>query len=114
MFTLARQCELSQDWTRCMNWNLRSSKAIAFLRSCSSGKRQESSALGRYGLLPLGLADGGIAGPCEELTNTLWALAGLKAIAEAGESEKIDSLKDARAFYSQLQRRIRFKPLRAK
>src|ERR1035438_5276535 len=78
-------------------------QAIGFLRSLQASARRQDSALGRYGLLPLGLADGGIGGPCEELTNTVWVLAGLKAIAEAGESEKINSLEDARGFYNELE-----------
>ena len=103
MFTLVRQCELSQDWTLLHELEPQVVRAIEFLRSLQARARRQDSGLGRYGLLPLGLADGGIAGPCEELTNTVWTLAGLKAIAEAGESEKLESLNDARGFCGELE-----------
>jgi len=102
MFTLVRQCELSQDWTALRELEPQVRRAIAFLRSSQADAVKEGSALGRYGLLSKGVADGGILGPCEELTNTVWALAGLKAIAEAGERQQMESLKDARAFFNQL------------
>jgi hypothetical protein len=103
MFTLVRQCELSQDWTLLHEMEPQVVQGIAFLRSLQAMAKRQDSGLGRYGLLPLGLADGGIAGPCEELTNTVWVLAGLKAVAAAGEREKIDSLKGTRAFYNELE-----------
>ena len=102
MFTLVRQCELSQDWTALRELEPQVLRAIAFLRSSQADAVKEGSALGRYGLLSKGVADGGILGPCEELTNTVWALAGLKAIAEAGERQQMESLKDARVFFDQL------------
>lgn len=103
MFTLVRQCELSQDWTALRELEPQVLRAIGFLRSSQLDAVKEGSALGRYGLLSKGVADGGILGPCEELTNTVWALAGLKAIAEAGEQQKVESLKDARVFSNQLR-----------
>jgi hypothetical protein len=103
MFTLARQCELSQDWTALRDLEPQVVSAIRFLRSVQADAVKEGSALGRYGLLAKGVADGGINGPCEELTNTVWALAGLKAIAEAGERQKVESFNDARPFYNQLR-----------
>ncbi len=102
MFTLVRQCELSQDWTALRELEPQVLRAIAFLRSLLADAVNEGSALGRYGLLCKGVADGGISGPCEELTNTVWALAGLKAIADAGERQQMQSLRDARVLFKQL------------
>ncbi len=106
MFTLVRQCELSQNWTALKDLQSQVNRAIAFLRSVQADAVKEGSALGRYGLLSKGVADGGIMGPCEELTNTLWALAGLKAIAEAAERLGIGDLADAGVFYNQLHARF--------
>jgi hypothetical protein len=103
LFTLVRQCELSQDWTILRELEPQVAHAISFLRSLQATATKQDSALGRYGLLPKGFADGGIAGPCDELTNTVWALAGLKAVAEAAERQKMDSLKDARELSNQLE-----------
>ena len=102
MFTLVRQCELSQDWSLLRELSPQVARAITFLRSLQAEAIRQNSALGRYRLLAKGFPDGGIAGVCDELTNTLWVLAGLKAIAEAAEQQKLDSLNDARGFYNQL------------
>jgi hypothetical protein len=102
MFTLVRQCELSQDWSLLRELSPQVAHAIAFLRSLQAEAIRQNSALGRYGLLAKGFADGGIGGVRDEFTNTLWVLAGLKAVAEAAERQKIDSLSDARLFYNQL------------
>ncbi len=102
MFTLVRQCELSQDWSLLRGLSPQVAHAIAFLRSLQAEAIKQGSALGRYGLIAKGFPDGGIGGVREEFTNTLWVLAGLKAIAEAAEQQKIDSLSDARPFYNQL------------
>jgi hypothetical protein len=102
IFTLVRQCELSQDWSLLRELSPQVVRAIAFLRSLQAEAVRQDSALGRYGLLAKGFADGRIGGVRDEFTNTLWALAGLKAIAQAAEQQKIDSLSDARPFYDQL------------
>ncbi len=102
MFTLIRQCELSQDWSLLRELTPQVAHAIAFLRSLQSEAIKQGSALGHYRLLAKGFADGGIGGMREEFTNTLWALAGLKAVADAAEQQKIGSLSDARLFYNQL------------
>ena len=102
IFTLVRQCELSQDWSLLRELSPQAAHAIRFLRSLQAEAIRQDSALGRYGLLAKGFADGGIGGVRNEFTNTLWALAGLKAIAQAAEQQKIDSLVDARLFYDQL------------
>jgi hypothetical protein len=49
--------------------------AIEFIESLLPRAKAENSALGRYGLLPSGFADGGFDGSREELTNTIWTLA---------------------------------------
>jgi hypothetical protein len=103
LFTLVRQCELSQDWSLLHELEQQVVRAITFLRSLQARAKQQDSALGRYGLLPKGDSDGGIGGERDELANTLWVMSGLKAIAQAGEQQKMDSLKDARALFDQLQ-----------
>lgn len=103
MFALIRQCELSQDWSLLHELEPQVVRAIAFLRSLQDRAKQQDSALGRYGLLPKGFADGGIGGVRDEFTNTLWVLAGLKAVAAAAENQKIDSLNDAGKFFRQLE-----------
>lgn len=103
MFTLVRQCELSQDWSLLHEFEPQVVHAIEFLRSLQATARHEDSALGRYGLLPKGFADGGLGGVREEFTNTLWVLAGLEAVAEAGERQQFDNLKDARALHTELE-----------
>ena len=103
LFTLVRQCELSQDWSLLRELEPQVVHAIAFLRSLQVSAKQQDSALGRYGLLPKGNADGGIGGDRDELANTLWVMSGLKAIARAGDQQKMDSLKDAPALFSELE-----------
>jgi len=103
MFTLVRQCELSQDWTLLRELEPQVVHAIGFLRSLQASATKENSALGRYGLLPKGFADGGVGGIRDEFTNTVWVLAGLKAIADVAERQKIESLSDAREFSNQLE-----------
>ncbi len=80
MFTLVRQCELSQDWSLLHELEPQVVHAIEFLESLLPRAKAENSALGRYGLLPRGFADGGFDGSREELTNTIWTLAGLNRL----------------------------------
>ncbi len=102
MFTLVRQCELSQDWSLLHELEPNVVSAIQFLDSLRARARQEGSALGKYGLLPKGFADGGIRGTRDEFTNTLWTMAGLKAIGAAGEQQKLSKV----AYASQLYREL--------
>jgi len=81
MFSLARQAELSQDWSYCRAIESNVLRGIEFLAQLRERARTEGSPNGRYGLLARGFADGGL-GFGAELTNTLWSLAGLKAMAE--------------------------------
>ena len=103
MFTLVRQCELSQDWTLLRELEPQVAHATEFLRSLQRLAVTQGSALGKYGLLAKGFADGGVGGLRDEFTNTLWALAGLKAMAEAAEQQNITGLSDARKLHDELQ-----------
>ena len=85
MFTLVRQCELSQDWRLLRELEPHVVHAIGFLRSLQAAAVKQDSALGRYGLLPMGNADGGFGGIRDEISNTLLVMAGLKAIEEESE-----------------------------
>ena len=91
LYALVRQCELGQDWSLLHELEPQVVHAIAFLRSLQVRAKQEDSALGRYGLLPKGNSDGGIGGDRDEFANTLLVMFGLKAIARAGEQQKIGS-----------------------
>lgn len=103
MFTVVRQCELKQDWGFFKDLAPNIRRAIGFLVQLRDNARGSDSTNGRYGLLPPGFADGGIGGVRSEFTNTVWALAGLKAVADAAERLDIDSLGTARPFYEQLR-----------
>lgn len=103
MFTLVRQCELKQDWQffKALEPNVR--RAIDFLVQVRDSARAGDSTNGRYGLLPPGFADGGIGGVRSEFTNTVWTLAGLKAVASAAERLGMESLRTVRSFYEELR-----------
>jgi len=103
MFTLVRQCELKQDWQFFKDLEPDVRRAIDFLLKLHAEARSGNSANGRYGLLAPGFADGGIGGVRPEFTNTVWTLAGLKAVAEAAERLNMDSLRTARPFYDELR-----------
>lgn len=102
MFTLVRQCELGQDWSPLHELEPNVVAAIQFIRDLRARARVQDSVLGRYGLLPRGLSDGGFDGSREELTNTLWTMAGLKAIGIAGEQRNMPELARATALYQEL------------
>ncbi len=102
LFTLQRQCELSQDWSLAHELESQVVHAIDFIDSLRSRARAEGSVLGHYGLLAKGFADGGISGPCEELTNTVWTLAGLKAIHKCGVKSGIGTFAKADRIYQEL------------
>jgi hypothetical protein len=103
IFTLVRQCELKQDWSffRDLEPNVR--KAVEFLMGIRDRARAGNSTNGKYGLLAPGFADGGIDGVRSEFTNTVWTLAGLKAVSEAAERLGMESLREARKFYDELR-----------
>lgn len=103
MFTLVRQCELKQDWSFFRELEPNVTHAIDFLIGLRDDARKGNSTNGRYGLLAPGFADGGIAGVRSEFTNTVWALAGLRAVAHAAEKQKMPALAKAGEFYKELR-----------
>jgi hypothetical protein len=102
IFTLVRQCELKQDWQLFKDLESNVRRAIDFLAQLRRRARDGDSSNGRYGLLAPGFADGGIGGVRSEFTNTVWALAGLKAVVEAAERLGMD-FKATRNFYEELR-----------
>jgi hypothetical protein len=103
MFTLVRQCELKQDWKLLKDLEPDVRHAIDFLQKLRDDARGGTTLNGRYGLLASGFADGGIGGIRSEFTNTVWTLAGLKAVANAAERLKLNSLQLARTLYDELR-----------
>jgi hypothetical protein len=103
MYTLVRQCELKQDWQFFKELEPNVRRAIDFLVQLRDRARAGHTTNGRYGLLAPGFADGGIGGVRSEFTNTVWTLAGLKAVAEAAERLQMDSLRTSRTFYEELR-----------
>ncbi len=103
LFTLVRQAELAQDFTYLKEMQPNALRAIGFLRSLRDRAKQTDSPNGRYGLLPPGMADGGVGGTRSEFTNTLWVLAGLKALLDAASLLNLSGFEDARAFYNELR-----------
>ena len=83
MFTLVRQAELSQDWSYFRSMQPNVARAVKFLEARRDKARTDGSVNGRYGLLAPGVGDGGLGGTHSEFTNTVWVLAGLKAVTEA-------------------------------
>jgi len=102
MFTLVRQCELKQDWTFFRELEPNVVHALNFLISLRDKARSGPSINGRYGLLAPGFADGGIGGVRSEFTNTVWTLAALRAVANAGDQLKMPSLARAGEFFREL------------
>jgi hypothetical protein len=104
MFTLVRLAELDQDWSYFRQMSDPILRGVNFLRSLRERARAEGSANGRYGLLCRGMGDGGLGGIRSEFTNTLWALAGLRAVAGAAEQLKMAELAGVRTLYEELRR----------
>jgi hypothetical protein len=103
MFTLVRACELKQDWSLLRQLAPDVGRAIDFLIGLRDTARKGDSTNGHYGLLAPGFPDGGMAGIRSEFTNTVWALAGLKAIADANEKLKLPEIAKAAPFYGELR-----------
>lgn len=103
MFTLVRQAELSQDWSylRSMAPNLL--RAARFLEKMRDQSIQEGGANGKYRILPAGIGDGGLGGTKHEFTNTIWALAGLRATVQAAERLGLTEFAPVRKFYDELR-----------
>ncbi len=103
MFTLVRACELKQDWNLLRRLAPNVGHAVDFLIQLRDEARRGDSPNGRYGLLAPGFPDGGIAGVRYEFTNTLWTLAGLRAVAAANQKLQLPDLARAAGFYSELR-----------
>lgn len=103
MFTLVRACQLKQDWSLMRRLGPNVGHAIDFLIQLRDEARRGTSPNGRYGLLAPGFPDGGIGGVCYDFTNTLWTLAGLRAVAGANETLQLPDLARAAGFYRELR-----------
>lgn len=106
MFTLVRQAELSGNWDYFRAMRRQVLRGVRFLASLRDKAKAEGSANGRYGLLARGFPDGGIAGLRSEFTNTLWALAGLKAVVEAAERLHMTGLEEAKWLHDGLRQAL--------
>jgi hypothetical protein len=103
MFTLVRQAELSQDWNYFRKMQPNVLRAVKFLEGLREKAKSERSINGRYGLLAPGFGDGGLGGIRPEFTNTVWVLAGLKAVTEAADRLQLSGFDDTRRFYRELR-----------
>jgi len=103
IFTLVRQCELSQDWRLFDQMRPAVLRAVGFLENLRNKAHLENSANGRYGLLPRGYGDGGLGGVRSEFTNTVWVLAGLKALVEAAARRRMPGFEKADTLYRELR-----------
>ena len=103
LFTLVRQAELSQDWSYFRSMQPNAVGAVRFLVSLRDKAKGDGSINGRYGLLAPGFGDGGLGGIHSEFTNTLWVLAGLKALTEATDRLGLPDPGGAKPFYKELR-----------
>ena len=103
MFTVVRACELKQDWDLLRKLAPNIGHAIEFLIRLRDETRKGDSQNGRYGLLAPGVPDGGVGGSPNEFTNTLWTLAGLRAISRANQHLRLPELDRAASFYTELR-----------
>jgi hypothetical protein len=103
LFTLVRQAELSQDWSYFRSMQPNVARAIRFLQARRDEAKAGGSVNGRYGLLAPGFGDGGLKGIHSEFTNTLWVLAGLKAVIDALELLGLPDPAGATQFYAELR-----------
>ena len=103
MFTLVRQAELSQDWSYFRAKQPEVVRAVKFLISLRDQARSDGSINGRYGLLAPGYGDGGMPNIHSEFTNTVWVLAGLKAVTETADKLGLPDPGGANQFYQELR-----------
>jgi hypothetical protein len=103
MFTLVRACELKQNWDLMRQLAPNVGHAIEFLIGLRDEARKGDSPNGRYGLIAPGFPDGGIAGVRYDFTNTVWTLAGLRAVMKANEKLHLPDLDRAATFYKELR-----------
>ncbi|MGO9272590.1 MAG: hypothetical protein ACLQOO_20545 [Terriglobia bacterium] len=103
MFSLVRQAELSQDWSYFRKMQPNVLRAVKFLVGLRDKARSEGGVMGGYGLLPRGFGDGGLAGLRSEFTNTVWVLAGLKAVIAAADRLGVSGFEETKKFYGELR-----------
>ena len=103
MFTLVRACELKDDWSMLREFRDQVALGVRFLMQLRDEARRGNSTNGRYGLIAPGFPDGGIAGVHSEFSNTLWVLAGLRAVMRCNENLKLPELDIAASFYRELR-----------
>jgi hypothetical protein len=103
MFTLVRLAELGQDWSYFRKMQPEILRGVGYLSGLREKARAEGSANGRYGLLARGMGDGGLGGIRSEFTNTLWALAGLRAVTEAAARLNLSGFDEAKRFHDELR-----------
>ncbi|HVB29194.1 MAG TPA: hypothetical protein VNG91_05215 [Terriglobia bacterium] len=103
MFTLVRQAELSQDWSYFRKMKPNVLRAVNFLKNLRDQGKNGDSANGKYGLLPPGFGDGGLGGIQDEFTNTIWVLAGLRAVTQAADRLKLSGFESTAEFYRELR-----------
>jgi hypothetical protein len=103
MFTLVRQAELSQDWSYFRQMQPNVLRAVKFLAGLRDKARSGGTVNGRYSLLAPGFGDGGLGGIRPEFTNTIWVLAGLKAVTEVADRLQLSGFDDARRLYRELR-----------
>jgi len=103
MFTLVRACELKDDWSMLRELREQVSLGIRFLIKLRDEAQRGNSTNGRYGLIAPGFPDGGIGDVHSEFSNTLWVLAGLRAVMRCNENLKISELGVAAKFYHELR-----------
>jgi hypothetical protein len=103
MFSLVRQAELSQNWNYFREMQSNLERAVKFLIKLRDSAAHGGSINGRYHLLAPGFADGGLGGIRSEFTNTLWVLAGLKALTEATDRLGLPDPGGAKQFYGELR-----------
>jgi hypothetical protein len=103
MFTLVRQAELSQDWSYFRQMQPNVLRAVKFLEGLRDKARGEGTDNGRYGLLAPGFGDGGLGGIRPEFTNSVWVLAGLKAVTDTADRLRLSGFDDTKRFYRELR-----------
>ncbi len=103
MFSLVRQAELSQDWTYFRKMTPQVLRGVKYLAGLREKAKAEGGAMAHYGLLARGMGDGGLGGVRAEFTNTLWVLAGLKAVAEAAARLGMREHAETRSLYQELR-----------
>jgi hypothetical protein len=102
IFSLVRQAELSGDWEYFRSMQPNVIRAVRYLDGLRKVARDEGSANGKYGLLARGFCDGGVASWRPEFTNTLWVLAGLKALVGAAKRLGMDGFEAAATLQAEL------------